>query len=72
MESVVEKIREAQLQKIRNKAEAHTMETVIDDCQVKIRFDPTGDNNIMKAIQRILISAHMDTAFSSSSGGECA
>jgi len=72
MESVMQKIRESRKEQQEKKAAAQTTESeiVVDGCQVKMRFDTIGDRQIMTAIQSMLISAHLNSAFNSPLGGE--
>jgi hypothetical protein len=70
MESVIEKIRQARDIENKKKSNIFPTETVVDGCQVRIRFDEFGDEKIMSAIQSMLISAHMDASLTASAGGE--
>ena len=69
MESVMNKIRQAREEETKRHADKNITETVVDGCQVKLRFSSAGDNKIIPAIQSMLISSHLDTALS---GGESA
>ena len=69
MESVMNKIRQAREDEIKRQADKNITETVIDGCQVKLRFSAVGDNKIIPAIQSMLISSRLDSALS---GGESA
>ena len=70
MESVIQKIREAREDKTGTRVEPSVTETIVDGCQVKIRFNADGDKNIMTAIRAILMSAHLDAALTECPGGE--
>jgi len=70
MESVIQKIRQARDDENRKKLDVSKHETVVDGCQVKMRFDPIGDSKVLSAIQSMLISAYLDAAFAPSVGGE--
>jgi len=70
MESVMQQIKTAREDKKKRQADAHTHETVVDGCQVKLRFSPIGDSKIMSSIQSMLLSAHLEAALNKSAGGE--
>ena len=55
MDSVIEMIRQAHDGKSKRQADDNITETVIDGCQVKMRFNSTGDNKIITAIQSMLL-----------------
>ena len=69
MESVMKKIRQAREEETKRQAEKHITETVVDGCNVKIRFAAIGDSKVMNAVQSMLISAHLDAV---TRGGELA
>ena len=54
MESVLERIRQAN-------AEKRNTETVVDGCQVKMRFSSHDDTAVLKSVQSILISSYLET-----------
>ena len=68
MESVMNKIGQARADEIKRQAEKYITETVVDGCDVKIRFAAIGDSKVMTAVQSMLITAHMNAAFT---GSEC-
>lgn len=70
MESVLQKIRQARDDDNKRRADACITEAVVDGCQVIMRFDADGDSKVMSAIKSMLMSAHMDAAFSTPRGGE--
>ena len=70
MESVIQKIRTNRDGNNMKQTLPFFTDTVIDGCQVKIHFDAVGDSKIITSIRSMLISAHMDFAFSSPNGGE--
>jgi len=79
MESVMQTIRQARDSKVRKDNEVKNgnapflTETIIEGCQVKMRFDSVGDNKIMANIQSMLMSAHMDSSLATPpQGGESA
>jgi len=72
MESVMQQIKTAREDKKKRQVDAHIHETVVDGCQVKLRFSPIGDSKIMSSVQFILLSAHLEAALDKSSGGESA
>ena len=72
MESVMKKIRQAREIDIKKRTETYPTETIVDGCQVKLRFSTIGDNKIIPAIQSMLISSHLDAALALSNGGETA
>ncbi|MCL2681822.1 MAG: hypothetical protein FWE43_04965 [Streptococcaceae bacterium] len=72
MESVMQQIKTAREDKKKRQADAHTHETIVDGCQVKLRFSPIGDSKIMSSIQSMLLSAHLEVALNKSAGGESA
>ena len=57
MESVLERIRQANAEK----ANRGVSETVVDGCQVKMRFSSHDDNAVMKSVQSILISSYLES-----------
>ena len=70
MESVIQKIRQARNDEDKRQTDAFITETVVDGCQVKMRFASDGDNKIMSAIKSMLMSAHMEAALAAPHGGE--
>ncbi|MCL1855819.1 MAG: hypothetical protein FWF86_08810 [Clostridia bacterium] len=70
MESVMQKIRESREDKYKGQDKLFNNETVVDGCQVKIRFDEVGDSKVMSAIRSMLMSAHLDAALATPAGGE--
>ena len=70
MESVIQKIREAREDKYRTRIEPSVTETIVDGCQVKIRFNADGDKNIMTVVRAMLMSAHLDAALIECPRGE--
>ena len=70
MESVIQQIQQSRNDKNKKRIDINIIETVIDDCQVKMRFDAIGDNKIITAIKSMLLSAHLEAAFSALPGGE--
>ena len=56
MESVLEKIRQAREVETKRQADKYITETVVDGCNVKIRFATIGDSKVMNAVQSMLIS----------------
>ena len=73
MESVIQTIRQARDNKVKNNSTLFMTETIIEGCQVKMRFDSVGDSNIMTNIQSMLMAAHMDSSLTTPpQGGESA
>jgi len=72
MESVLQQIRQARQNKKSIRADICVHETIVDGCQVKMQFSPTGDNKIMPSIQSMLLSAHLEIALNKSARGESA
>ena len=73
MESVIQTIRQARDNKVKNNSTLFLTETVIDGCHVKMRFDSVGDSKLMANIQSMLMSAHMDSSLATPQhGGESA
>jgi len=74
MESVIDKIRQSREEEAQKRAESNIKETVIDGCQVRMRFGNSNSANILSAIKTMLISAHFDTALAAatSAGGDYA
>jgi len=73
MESVIQTIRQARDNKLKKDNDPFLTETVIEGCQVKMRFDAVGDSKIMTNIQSMLMSAHMDSSLATPpQGGESA
>ena len=73
MESVIQKIRQARDNKLKKDNDPFLTETVIEGCQVKMRFDAVGDSKIMTNIQSMLMSAHMVSSLATPpQGGESA
>jgi len=70
MESVMQKIRKAREDKHRRQDDLCIKETVVDGCQVIIRFDEVGDSKVMSTIRSMLMSAHLDATLSAPTGGE--
>jgi hypothetical protein len=69
MESVLKKIKDARDEENKRRAYENISETVIDGCQVKIRFDPHGDISVLSAVKEMLISTHLETILASIHGG---
>ena len=69
MESVMQKIKQAREDDNKKRVDKNITETVVDGCQVKLRFSPIGDNKIIPAIKSMLISSRLDSVLS---GGETA
>lgn len=61
MESVLKKIRDARAEDCKRRAETNSYETVVDGCQVRVRFDPRGNSAVLPAVKNMLISAHLET-----------
>jgi len=79
MESVIQTIRQArgnnmkQGNEVKNSNAPFLTETVIEGCQVKMRFDAVGDSKIMANIQSMLMAAHIDSSLATPpQGGESA
>jgi hypothetical protein len=72
MESVINQIRQAREDDHKKKPGILDTETVVDGCQVKMRFSETGDSKAITAIQSLLISAYMSSVFTPLPGGEYA
>ena len=72
MESVMNKIRQAREEETKRYADKNITETVVDGCQVKLRFSSVGDNKIIPAIKSMLISSRLDTVLTATTGGETA
>ena len=70
MESIIEQIRQSRNLENKKCNDIDISETIIDGCQVKMRFNEIGDSSIITAIQSMLMSAHFDAAFAASSGGD--
>jgi hypothetical protein len=68
MESVIEMIRHAREGENMRRDDINTGTHVVDGCMVRLRFDAVGDSRILPAIQSMLISAHLDSAFTSRQG----
>jgi len=71
MESVLKKIRQARETESKQRADTNITDTVVDGCQVRMRFCSTGDSKVMSAIQAMLISSYLESAFTTQPGGEC-
>ena len=69
MESVIEKIKQARSDANKRQADITSAETVIDGCQVKIRFSPISDSGVVDSIKAMLISAYLDSAYTAVVGG---
>ena len=72
MESVMQQIKNARESNKKKQANANTHEAIVDGCQVKLKFNPTGDSKVMSSIQSMLLSAHMEVALKKATGGESA
>lgn len=70
MESVMQRIRQARADENKRHTGSNIDETIIDGCQVKMRFDEVGDSKVMPAIQAMLLSVFADSAHIGASGGE--
>ena len=70
MESVIQQIRQSRNEENKKKTDINIIETIIDGCQVKMRFDAVGDSRIITAIKSMLMSAHLEAAFDAPPGGE--
>jgi len=72
MESIMNKIRQAREEESKRQADKNITETVVDGCQVKLRFSSNGDNKVIPAIQSMLISSRLDAALTTKNGGVAA
>jgi hypothetical protein len=69
MESVMQQIRQDRETKKKTQADIFVYETVVEDCQVKMRFGNGNDSTIMETIRSMLLSAHLDNALAAPTGG---
>ena len=72
MESVMKKIQDFRKNENVVKSVSDITEMFIDGCHVKVRFAKTDDVKVIQSVKSMLISAHINSAFSSSAGGEFA
>ena len=70
MESVLQQIRQARGNKKSVQADIHVYETVVNGCQVKMRFNNDSDSTIMESIRSTLLSARFDFMLTNTTGGE--
>jgi len=61
MESVLQQIRQSRQEKNKRQGGQHPVEALFDGASVTMRFDPVGDENIMPAIQSMLVSGFVDS-----------
>ena len=74
MESVLKEIRQSREKKKSVQADIYVYETVVDGCQVKMRFnngnESSNDHSIMESIHSMLLSARFDSMITAKAGGE--
>ena len=70
MESVTLQLRQARENKKKTQVDTYIYETVVDNCEVIMRFGRSNDN--LETIRSMLLSAHLDNVFTMPSGGESA
>ena len=70
MESVIQQIRQSRENKKTIRAEICVYETVVDGCQVKMRFSDESNNTVLESIRSMLLSARFDSMLTAKAGGE--
>ena len=69
MESVLQQIRQAQQNKNNIHVDMGVYETVVNGCQVKMRFNNESDPTAFESIRSILLSTHFDSMLTVKTGG---
>ncbi len=69
MESVLKKIQDAREEENTRRTKANISDITVDGCQVRMHFDPQGDNAALSIVKEMLISAHLETILADVYGG---
>ena len=74
MESVLQQLKQSRKNKNNIQADIHIYETVIEGCQVKMRFnngnESSSDHSIMESIRSMLLTSRFDSMITAKAGGE--
>ena len=71
MESVMQEIRRAREEKNSVRANVVIYETVLDGCQIKMKFSDKSDSSIIESIRSMLLSARFNSMLTTAqTGGE--